>query len=67
MDFIVKSSSLIQSKTLLQLQCSSKEMILTCTKSVLTEIFNVAKYMNICCENECEGDQRDDDRKGVHR
>lgn len=65
MNFIVKSSSLIQSKTLLQLQCSSKEMILT--KSVLAEIFNVAKYLNICCENECEGDQRDDDRKGVHR
>lgn len=37
------------------------------TKSVLTDIFNVAKYMNICCENECEGVQRDDDRKGVHR
>lgn len=48
-----------------KLQCSSKKMILT--KSVLTEIFNVAKYINICCENECEGVQRDDDRKGVHR
>lgn len=65
MNFIVKSSSLIQSKTLLQLQCSSKEMILT--KSVLAEIFNVAKYLNICCENECEGVQRGDAHKGVHR
>lgn len=37
------------------------------TKSVLTEIFNVAKYINICCENECEGVQRGDAHKGVHR
>lgn len=36
-------------------------------ESVLTDIFNVAKYLNICCENKCEGVQRDDDRKGVHR